>query len=176
MKTSERMKIEDLVSIETFCFCFDLRYGGLIFGYFDLILSAIWFAFNIDNILSLHFIVELIMLVQDIMFVWGIHSVSVPFKIKNKQTENLTHNSIFVKNRAKFMVGAVYLSLERAFFFIGLWAYLSMYGNELIDGISKFKTSIERINQIERSEEGSSTAVVGVFVMAWLIFTLIACK
>lgn len=70
------MKIENLLAIEKFCWCIDLRYGALIIGYLELILSLISLALNIERIVSLHFISTIVIVVQDAMFLYGIHSVN----------------------------------------------------------------------------------------------------
>lgn len=74
------------------------------------------------------------------------------------------------------MVGAVCLAIWRGFFFVGFWAYVTMYGIEIIQWMSKFKSTIESINQKEKSDEGIKSEIVGVFVLAWLVFGSMACK
>lgn len=52
------MNVEKFLTIEKFCWRYDLKTGGQITGYLDLILSLIGIVANHANFPSLHWIVD----------------------------------------------------------------------------------------------------------------------
>lgn len=51
------MNIENLMTVQKFCCCFNLKLGGLFVGYTDLLFSLIVLGMGYKNFLSLHFCV-----------------------------------------------------------------------------------------------------------------------
>lgn len=77
------------------------------------------------------------------------------------------------KRRAKLMVGSVCWSLERGFFFIGIWIYFTMYASEMVKYMAKYQNAIKNINikNVESLENGISMTIIGLFALCWLSLT-----
>lgn len=88
---------------------------------------------------------------QDIAFIIGIHS-----------------------NRAKLMFSSVCWALERGFFFVGIWIYLSLFGTELWNWLTKYKTSIQKINIIHLKSPTNSintSSHIWTFIGYWIVLS-----